>query len=78
MDGEIKMTAVNDVIEILKRVDIDQYTMEYILKELKFQQHLGILKNEVYSANGKYFRNEKDAFEEGRRTNYAVITYNLY
>ena len=72
MDGEIKMTAVNNAIEILKRVDIDHETMEYILKELN------MIKDEVYSANGKYFRNEKDAFEEGKRTNYAIITYNLH
>lgn len=72
MDGEIKMTAANNAIEILKRVDIDHDTIEYILKELN------MIKNEVYSANGKYFRNEKDAFEEGKRTNYAIITYNLH
>ena len=72
MKGEIKMTAVNNAIEILKRVDIDHDTIEYILKELD------MVKNEVYSANGKYFRNEKDAFEEGRRTNYGILTYNLH
>ena len=66
------MTAVNNAIEILKRVDIDHETMEYILKELN------MIKDEVYSANGKYFRNEKDAFEEGRRTNYGILTYNLH
>ena len=72
MNGEIKMTAVNNAIEILKRIDIDHDTVEYILKELN------MIKDEVYSANGKYFRNEKDAFEEGKRTNYAIITYNLH
>jgi hypothetical protein len=72
MDGEIKMTAANNAIEILKRVDIDHETMEYILKELN------MIKDEVYSANGKYFRNKKDAFEEGRRTNYGILTYNLH
>tara|TARA_R100001015_G_C4530879_1_gene97341 strand:+ start:59 stop:277 length:219 start_codon:yes stop_codon:yes gene_type:complete len=72
MDGEIKMTAANNAIEILKRIDIDHETMEYILKELN------MIKDKVYSANGKYFRNEKDAFEEGRRTNYGILTYNLH
>jgi hypothetical protein len=72
MDGEIKMSVVQSTIENLKRIDIDHETMEYILKELN------MIKDEVYSANGKYFRNEKDAFEEGRRTNYGILTYNLH
>tara|TARA_R100001443_G_C3341784_1_gene174659 strand:+ start:994 stop:1212 length:219 start_codon:yes stop_codon:yes gene_type:complete len=72
MDGEIKMTAANNAIEILKRVDIDHGTIEYILKELN------MLKNEVYLTNGKYFRNQEDALKEGKKTNYGILTYNLH
>ena len=34
MKGEIKMTAINDAIQILKRIDIDGETMQYIIEKL--------------------------------------------
>ena len=34
MEGEIKMTAINDAIQILKRIDIDGETMQYIIEKL--------------------------------------------
>jgi hypothetical protein len=72
MEGEIKMSVVQSTIENLKRIDIDHETIEYILKELNMS------KNEIYKANDKYFRNKEDAFKEGKRTNYGILTYTLY
>jgi len=34
MKGEIKMTAVDNAIQILKRIDIDGETMQYIIEKL--------------------------------------------
>ena len=34
MDGEIKMTAVDNAIQNLKRIEIDGETMQYIIEKL--------------------------------------------
>ena len=34
MEGEIKMTAIDNAIQILKRIDIDGETMQYIIEKL--------------------------------------------
>ena len=34
MEGEIKMTAIDNAIQILKRIDIDGETMQHIIEKL--------------------------------------------
>jgi hypothetical protein len=40
MKGEIKMTAINDAIQILKRIDIDGETMQYIIEKLGMEKQM--------------------------------------
>jgi len=40
MEGEIKMTAINDAIQILKRIDIDGETMQYIIEKLGMEKQM--------------------------------------